>query len=59
MEKMIFSENIPRIRERGVKKMVEEVNSSMINSIYSKNLCKCHEVHLPSTTATKNPMHII
>jgi hypothetical protein len=56
---MIFSENIPRIRERGVKKMVEEVNSSMINSIYSKNLCKCHEVHLPSTTATKNPMHII
>jgi hypothetical protein len=29
---------------------VEEVNSSMI---YCKNICKCHNVHSPSTTIKK------
>jgi hypothetical protein len=30
--------------------MVEGVNSSMIDLIYSKTLCKYHNVHQPNTT---------
>jgi hypothetical protein len=38
--------------------MMEEVNSSMIYLIYFKNICKCHNVPLPSTTIKiKVPPH--
>jgi hypothetical protein len=39
--KMITAEIIPRMRE-GVKRMMEEMNSSMIYLMYCKNFCKCH-----------------
>jgi hypothetical protein len=35
--------------EGGIKRMVEEVNSSMVYLIYYKNTCKCHNVPPPST----------
>jgi hypothetical protein len=34
--------------ERGWRRMMEEMNSSMIYLIHCKNLCKCHNVLLPS-----------
>jgi hypothetical protein len=43
--KMIPIETIP-----GIGRVVEGVNSSIIYLIYCKNLCKCHNVPLPSTT---------
>jgi hypothetical protein len=33
--------------------MVEEVNSSIIHSTYSKHFCKCHNVPPPNTTFKK------
>jgi hypothetical protein len=40
-------ETVPGIEgQGGYRRMVEGVNSSMI---YCKNLCKCHNVPLPST----------
>jgi hypothetical protein len=33
--------------------MEEGVNSSMLYMIYYKNICKCHNVPLPSTTIKK------
>jgi hypothetical protein len=36
--------------ERGIRRMVECVNSSMMYLIYCKNFCKCHNVTPPSTT---------
>jgi hypothetical protein len=38
---------------------VEGMNSSMINLINSKNLCKCHKVHPPSTTIKKKKKTIL
>jgi succinate dehydrogenase/fumarate reductase-like Fe-S protein len=36
--------------ERGMKEMVEEVNSSMTHLIHCMNLYKCHSVPPPNTT---------
>jgi hypothetical protein len=47
--KMISVETIPGMRERGKRRMVEGVNSSMIQSICCKNFYKCHNVPPPST----------
>jgi hypothetical protein len=41
-------------RERGWRRTVEEVNSSMIYLIHCKNLCKCYNVPPPSTTIKNN-----
>jgi hypothetical protein len=34
----------------GKRRMMEEVNSSMIYLIHCKNFCKCHNVPPPGTT---------
>jgi hypothetical protein len=43
--KMIPDETVP-----GIRRVVEGVNSSMIQLIHCKNLCKCHNVPPLSTT---------
>jgi hypothetical protein len=48
--KMIPVETIPGIGGGGIKKIWEELNSSVIYLTHCKNLCKCHNVPLPSTT---------
>jgi hypothetical protein len=49
--KKILAEAIPEIGGKGrERRMVEEVNSRMIYLLYCKNLCKCLNVSLPSTT---------
>jgi hypothetical protein len=40
--KMRPAETIPGMGERGQRRMVKEVKSSMIYLIYCKNFCKCH-----------------
>jgi proteasome assembly chaperone (PAC2) family protein len=45
---MILVETIPGMGKRGIKEMVERVNSSMIYLLYCKNFCKCHTVLHPS-----------
>jgi hypothetical protein len=37
----------------GGRRVMEEMNSSMIYLIYCKNFCKCHSVPLLSTTILK------
>jgi hypothetical protein len=54
--KRITVETVPRIREWGIKDISEEGEfKSDIFYIY-KNLCKCHNVPLPSTTIKKKIM---
>jgi hypothetical protein len=49
--KVIPVETVPEIRGGGMKESSGEgLNSSMIYLMHCKNLCKCHNVHLPSTT---------
>jgi hypothetical protein len=47
--KMRPVETIPGMGAR-YRRMVEWVNSSMVYLIYCKNICKCHNQPLPSTT---------
>jgi hypothetical protein len=41
----------------GIKENGEGINSSMIYLRYFKNVCKCHNVLLPSTTNTNKKSH--
>jgi hypothetical protein len=50
MQKTIPVKIIPRIKGGGIKESSGGVNSSMIYSVYTKNLCNCHNVPPPSTT---------
>jgi hypothetical protein len=50
--KIISVETVPGMG-RGMKEMVEWVNSNMIYLIYCKNFCKCHNVSPTSTTTKK------
>jgi hypothetical protein len=52
--KLISVETVPGMGEKdGWRRMMEEVNSSMIYLIQCKNFCKCHNVPWPSTTIKK------
>jgi hypothetical protein len=53
MEKIRPVKTVPGMEERGKRRMVEGVNSSMIYLIYYKKICKCHNVPTPSTTIKK------
>jgi hypothetical protein len=44
------NESTPGMGGREERRVVEEVNSSMIYVIHCKNFCKCHNVPSPSTT---------
>jgi hypothetical protein len=46
---MVPVETIPGMEEGGVKENGGGVNSCMIYLIYCKNICKYHNVDLPST----------
>jgi hypothetical protein len=48
--KMILVEIAPEMGGEWIKENGGGVNSSMINFIYCKKFCKCHNVPLPSTT---------
>jgi hypothetical protein len=47
--KIIPAETVTRIGGKGIKRAVEEVNSSMIHLIHYKNFSKCYNVFPPST----------
>jgi hypothetical protein len=51
--KMIPVETVPGIRGGGWRREVEGVNSSLIYLIHCKNLHKCYNVPIPSTTIKK------
>jgi hypothetical protein len=48
--KMILDETLPGIRERGMGERTGGRNSSVIYLIHCKNLCKCYNVPISSTT---------
>jgi hypothetical protein len=47
---MIPGETIPEKGDRGLKEIIEGVNSSKMYFIHCKNFCKCHNAPPPSTT---------
>jgi hypothetical protein len=51
--KTILVETIPAIVGRGISRMMEGINSSIIYLIYYKNICKCHNVPPPRKTKKK------
>jgi hypothetical protein len=48
-----FNSQHPPTKRSYYKEKMEGVNSSMIYLIYCKNVCKCHNVPLPSTIKKK------
>jgi hypothetical protein len=54
---MIPAETVPAIRGGGLRRAVESVDSSVINLIHCKNLCKFYNVPPPSTTINNKKVH--